>query len=82
MPLSHPAELATAQGAESPELGGARGRGPTRWPKPKTPRETPHGLVRGGLATAHVERVRSGTEWLEVRFYRITAAGQQLIGKR
>jgi hypothetical protein len=40
------------------------------------------GLVRSVLAAAHVDRVRAGSEWLEVRRFSITQAGQQLLGQR
>ena len=39
------------------------------------------GLVRAGLAISHIDRVRAGAEWLEVRRFQITQAGRQALGK-
>ena len=39
------------------------------------------GLVRAGLAAAHVERVRAGAECLEVRRFQMTQAARQALGK-
>jgi hypothetical protein len=34
-----------------------------------------------GWRAAHVDRVRAGSEWLEVRRFSITQAGRQLLGQ-
>jgi hypothetical protein len=39
------------------------------------------GLVQAGLALSHIDRVRAGAEWLEVRRFQITQAGRQALGK-
>jgi hypothetical protein len=39
-------------------------------------------LVRGGFATVHTERVRAGTEIIEVRQLCISDEGRRVIGKR
>jgi hypothetical protein len=38
------------------------------------------GLVRSGLAAAHVDGVRAGAEWIDVRRFSITEAGRQVLG--
>jgi hypothetical protein len=39
------------------------------------------GLVRTGLVSLHMDRVRAGAGWFEIRRLRISAAGRRVIGR-
>jgi hypothetical protein len=40
------------------------------------------GLVRTGLADLHMDRVRAGAGWFEIRRLQISEAGRRVIGRR